>query len=167
MVPTIKQRLVNSFIRKSDQECWPWIGPIKNKRLGYGYFFFGWNKDKKSAYRLQAHRAVFHLKYGPIPSGLFVCHKCDNPNCVNPNHLFLGTNKDNMRDMREKGRSTLGKPRPYNRGSGNGNCLFTEQQVECMRAMGRYGIRQQTIGQIFGAAQSTVGRYIRNETHKV
>lgn len=72
--------------------CWLWTGP-KTKRGGYGESSLG-----------QAHRVAFLLTVGPIGHGLFVCHRCDTPLCVNPAHLFLGTNNDNVADMIGKGR---------------------------------------------------------------
>jgi len=75
--------------------CWEWEAS-KNKG-GYGQFAV--NKKPKLA-----HRVAWELKHGSIPNGLCVLHKCDNPPCVNVNHLFLGTRQDNLKDMRNKGR---------------------------------------------------------------
>lgn len=69
-------------------------------RKGYGQIQSG----RRGGGALLAHRAAWEAVNGPIPDGLFVCHKCDNPPCCNVDHLFLGTNVDNMRDMKEKGR---------------------------------------------------------------
>jgi hypothetical protein len=81
-------------VSKTD-DCWNWIGAIGE--TGYGNFGIGYR-----TYR--AHRLSYEMHYGPIPSGMLVCHKCDNRKCVRPDHLFIGTHKDNMTDCSEKGR---------------------------------------------------------------
>lgn len=79
--------------------CWVWTKG--HLRAGYGALKF-------QRQRWMAHRLAFTLSTGPIPDGLKVCHKCDNPICCNPGHLFLGTNADNHKDMRAKGRAPTG-----------------------------------------------------------
>ena len=76
-------------------DCWIWTGTFSSK--GYAKF------DSKEAHRLAYERFV-----GPIPAGLLACHECDNPKCVNPAHLWLGTHADNMADMKAKGRQRNG-----------------------------------------------------------
>ena len=98
--PSPEQRFALKFKRGSVAECWEWSG-LRNPQ-GYGHFF------ADGSYRF-AHRFSWTLKNGAIADGLFVLHRCDNPSCVNPRHLFLGTQKDNMRDCASKGRSQRGE----------------------------------------------------------
>jgi len=81
-------------------ECWEWTGGRFSN--GYGVY---WSRDHQGAMR--AHRFVFMRMIGPIPDGLFVLHRCDMPTCVNPRHLFLGTQATNMRDRHRKGRTAV------------------------------------------------------------
>jgi hypothetical protein len=92
------ERFVKKVI-KTKNGCWLWSGSIRNKS-GYG----GFNLNGKTMY---AHRAAYILYKEEIPEGLLICHKCDNRLCVNPEHLFLGTAKDNWQDAVNKGRIEL------------------------------------------------------------
>ena len=80
-------------VEKTDS-CWNWKASLKS---GYGGFQY-------NGHFVRAHRASWHMHNGPIPEGIFICHKCDNPLCVNPEHLFLGTHRDNVLDAVSKGR---------------------------------------------------------------
>ena len=91
-------RRFETKVKKSDDGCHTWLA--SRGTAGYGQF-------KLYDATIGAHRAAYMLYIGPIPEGLYVCHECDNKLCVNPEHLFVGTQKDNMRDMDRKGRRTV------------------------------------------------------------
>jgi len=85
-----------SKVEKIENGCWNWMSALRGKS-GYGAF-------KVNGKCVDAHRFSFMLNKGDIPNGLYVCHKCDNRKCVNPEHLFLGSAKDNHQDGMNKGR---------------------------------------------------------------
>jgi hypothetical protein len=105
-----------SRTERLDSGCLVWTG--YRGPLGYGEMGDG----RKS---VRVHRVAYELTYGPIPEGMFVCHRCDNPPCVEPTHLFLGTPKDNVDDMVAKGREARGAMLPHTR--------LTEAQVAEIR----------------------------------
>jgi len=89
-------------VRKT-RSCWIWSGA--KSVLGYGYIY----KEGEYGPRLLAHRLSWELANGAIPIGMEVCHKCDNPKCVRPSYLFVGTHLENMHDMGKKGRAVWSK----------------------------------------------------------
>lgn len=104
----------NSYVINTETGCWIWKRGIKSH--GYGYIIIN-QKD------VGVHRLSWTLHYGSIPDGLFVCHTCDVKACVNPQHLFLGTRYDNIKDMVNKGRQTR------NIGERNGSAKLTSDDV--------------------------------------
>lgn len=129
--------------------CWEWIGAVNG--AGYGHLQ---HRGKK----LLAHRLAYEWHYGPIPKGQVVCHRCDNPICANPEHLFLGTQKDNVRDMVRKGRLS-------NRsGHNNGQAKLSAEQVAAIRAMPR-NINMTAVGKTFGVSRNTVKRVLLGQSY--
>lgn len=100
--PRTKRPIADRFwekVQKSDG-CWTWTGSRYHN--GYGYLHFGTRTERKP---LRAHRVSWELHNGDILDGLWVLHRCDNPSCVRPDHLFLGDRKANMEDCSRKGRT--------------------------------------------------------------
>jgi hypothetical protein len=120
--------------------CWIWMGS-KNED-GYGFFFNGVKNET-------AHRFAFRSYNGPIKRGQLVLHRCDNPSCVNPSHLFLGTQKDNMKDMREKGRGVNVS------GSLHGRAKLSEVDVLAIREDSR---TQKEIAAAYGVSCSLISQ---------
>jgi len=134
-------------VQKTDT-CWLWTGFLDR----YGYF-------PHQGKRYGAHRFSWELFFGKIPSGLFVLHKCDNPACVNPDHLFLGTQKENMEDMVNKGRS--GKKPKY--GKNNHMSVLNEVAVREIRSLdGTFSRRE--LSEKYGVTRQAIGEVIRRVT---
>ena len=125
--------------------CWGWKGTINCGRP----------KLMVNGVSKLASRVSWEIHYGKIPTGICVCHSCDNPLCVNPRHLFLGTIKDNTQDMYRKGRNKNVK------GEEHGRSILTEKQV-------RWILKQKSISKIeiakkFGVARTTISRIVRRK----
>lgn len=105
MSPFVSRPIEERFWEKvaKGEGCWEWQG--RRTKPGYGRF---WPQGLKGP-AVQAHRIAWELVNGPIPAGLYVCHSCDNPPCVRPDHLWLGTNRENQLDAVAKGRGNAGE----------------------------------------------------------
>ena len=135
--------------KKSDGECWEW--EAGKDRQGYGRI-----GAKYKTYF--AHRISWFIHSGEIPKGISVCHTCDNRACVNPSHLFLGTQKDNMTDMTDKGRRC---PPPHVVGEKQGNHKLTEKQViEIREKHMPYKYSMYKLAEEYGVARGTIYRVI-------
>jgi hypothetical protein len=108
-----------------DDECWPWIGA--RTKGGYGVM----SGERRGDSPLRGHRVAYELHYGPIPDGLHVRHRCDNPPCCNPAHLVVGTNADNVADKVERGRQS----RTALRGGSNPAANVNERVVAEIRRL--------------------------------
>jgi len=97
----IEERFLEKVIRKNG-ECWEWDG--FRSPAGYGMIYSNISKGP-----ICAHRYSYEFYKGPIPNGMYVCHKCDNPECCNPDHLFIGTNSENIIDCLKKNRHPIRK----------------------------------------------------------
>lgn len=136
-----------SFWDRTDRsgECWLWTGA--QKPTGYG------NLMVNKVFWL-AHRYAYSQAHGPIPPGTLVCHTCDTPACINPAHLFLGTNAENQRDMVAKGRSTFG--------TRSAGAKLNELKVLAIIAQWRGGMgTMKEIGGRFGVLATTVNEIVR------
>jgi len=132
--------------------CWGWSG---SKSLGYGQLAV-----TRGMATAKAHRISWFIHYGRIPKGLSVCHKCDNPECSNPEHLFLGTHKENMVDAHKKGRLRF-----YKQGSGEKNNVAkcTMEQIKKIREEFAAGA---TLAELSNKYQNTnMIRIVRNKSY--
>jgi hypothetical protein len=140
----VKKTLMERFMEKVSEEptsgCWFWLGALDPG--GYGTMSI-----KRRPMR--AHRLAWTLYRGEIPTGIMVCHHCDTRDCVNPNHLFLGTAQDNAEDMKKKGRSRSGER--------NRAARLTWQQVREMRRLLEEGrLREREVATLCAISIGTV-----------
>jgi hypothetical protein len=139
--------------KRSEDECWEWIA--SRDSCNYGMFY---PKDHSNG--VKASRYSYQLRYGDIPKGLYVLHKCDNPPCVNPKHLFIGTQTDNMQDMISKGRL-------YDRrGEKNSKVKLTEEDVRTVKLLRKNGMTYKSIAKSLKVSEGCIN-HILNGRHWV
>lgn len=146
-------------------ECWEWKGTVDAS--GYGVFHV--NGKNYKAHRVSWTLANGQIQHNGTHHGICVCHRCDNPACVRPSHLKLGTPKSNSTEMVERGRSARGETHPARlhpelmaRGSANGNSKLEDEQVKEIRALyAAGGTSYRKLGVQFGVSRVTVGRTIK------
>lgn len=126
--------------------CWLFTGGSKN-----GFHGSLWYEGES----WQAHRLAFHLMCEPIPDGMKVLHTCDVGLCVNPGHLFLGTQTDNVADMASKGRDNRTR-----RGSENGRALVTEAEVRTIRELADKGVSSEDLREQYNLSKTAIYRII-------
>lgn len=142
--PEVWDRYITKVAMAAPDECWEWTA-ARNRR-GYGRFNYrGKNRH--------AHRLALEFRGVEIPDGMLALHSCDNPPCVNPAHLRVGTYADNAADMMERGRN-----HPIEPGVGENNSFarLTESEVLAIRRMHASGVRQMHIADAFGISRSLV-----------
>lgn len=153
---TTIERFLRCVDKAEDKEgCWLWTGSTFDD--GYGAFFIDGNNRR-------AHRVSYVLHVGEIPSGALVCHRCDVPRCVNPSHLFLGSNADNMADKVAKGRQARGvatRPETRARGERCGLRKLTEADVLQIRAS---DMSFRELGRRFGVDRKTIRLIVARKT---
>jgi len=142
----LEARFWEKVDKRGPDECWEWKG--SKTKTGYGRI----NNGTHSGSPLRAHRVSWEIHNGPIPEGKYVLHRCDNPGCVNPRHLWIGSQADNIRDMDRKGRrKTVSR-----KGEGNGNAKLTRRTVCKIRGFLDAGYSLRQIASMFNIHYSTV-----------
>jgi hypothetical protein len=143
-------------VQKTDG-CWEWQGT----RLPDGYGMVYWNGKSR-----RVHRLAYMLTYGPIPPGLHVCHACDNPPCCNPEHLWLGTQADNIADCARKGRRNQSRKGGKMYGEMNGLHKLTSEQVLAVRSPKYAHVPNSALAHLLGVSRSAIGLIRRGATWK-
>lgn len=175
----IRYKLIENAETDSDTGCWNWVKSL----FGDGYGTFNYLGETR------AHRVAYRLYNGDIPEGVLVCHSCDNPKCVNPAHLFLGSHLTNAQDRTRKGRGncpkgddhfsrhqpervargdrhkSITKPESVVKGVEHHNVVLTEAEVLEIRANPNK-LSQYALAALYGVARATVQNVIERTTWK-
>lgn len=149
-------------VKKGDS-CWEW----QAAQDGFGYGRFGFRGCNQ-----RAHRVSWILHFGSVPIGLCVLHKCDNPRCVNPEHLYLGTKKDNARDRerRERGNHASGSRHGCHthlgmrRGSRNGRAKLDPKKVRSIRKKYEGGVRKIDLARLYDVSDAVINSVVQRKS---
>lgn len=157
-IKPIEERFWAKVQKGAESDCWLWIAG--RTPAGYGTLSVG-GRDARP-YNVYAHRFSFMIHKGAIPDGMLIMHSCDNPHCVNPAHLSLGTDKINADDMRRKGRARYGGPNVYTRilGEKNHAAVLTPQDVLDIRRDAAFGETKTSLARRYGVSDSTIRRTV-------
>lgn len=146
-------RFHSSYSKNPDNQCWEWnlwLSPD-----GYGYCYFNGSK-------VRAHRLSYEIHFGSFPRHLLVRHMCDNPKCVNPSHLILGTQIENMVDKKVRKRA-----KGINKGSKNGMSKLSVSDRDSIFTHRDLGLKQHQIASLLGITQSHVSRVLSGERFNI
>lgn len=147
-----RQPVIDRFMSKvsKTETCWIWNG-MTDKQFGYGLFGV---RDRI----MKAHKVSWVMHRGNVPAGMFVCHRCDNPRCVNPEHLFIGTPKENTQDALEKNRMLKGEK--------NGQHKLTAAQVLAIRARSAAGETRESLAAEFDVWSACICKIVKRQRWK-
>lgn len=145
------QKFYDKITGEPNTGCWLWMGEWMP--TGYG-------RHHPKTGRTGAHRFSYQAHRGQIPKGMFVCHKCDVPACVNPDHLFIGTQADNMADKARKGRT------PDRHGEKHPLCKLKDEDIRKIYLLRKDGLKQKEIAAIFDIDQSYVSQILSGKNRK-
>ena len=137
----LEERFWAKVAIRGPKDCWLWLGATYTD--GYG-------QVRIKRHNVRVHRVSWMLAGGSIPDNMLVLHKCDTPKCVNPSHLFLGTQQDNARDMIQKGR---GRDR---KGEKSGTAKLTANDVLEIRCLCANGVSQSVVAKMFGVSRPNI-----------
>lgn len=148
---TRKEKRLRKVFREPLTGCWLWTGAINAK--GYGICGDG-----------LVHRMMYRERFGDVPAGKYVLHHCDVRNCCNPDHLYAGKQKDNMRDMFARGRIENRRGQPA--GEAHSLAVLNAEQVKEIRRLAAEGVMKKTLSEMFGVCRSQIWRIVRFERWK-
>ncbi len=149
-IKVLEERFWEKVDIRGENECWEWLASTRSD--GYGQI----QRGRRGEGIISAHRVSWEIHCGNIPDGLHVLHTCDNKICVNPNHLFLGTNADNVRDKKEKGFQI--------RGTQMGTSKLSENDVIEIRNIKEVvGLSNAYLARLFGVSSSSISNIINRK----